>query len=179
MTNTRSNLIDIGRICGVYGIKGWVKVKSFTQPTDNLFNYPALFIKTQHGVKPCRVISYEQRPKGYVARFDVIRDRTQAEQLGNVTLAIEKAALVKLDDDDFYWHDLIGLNVITSSDYKCVNLGVVDSLIETGANDVLVVKPSDESIDTLERLIPYVFDQYVTRVDMQNSTMHVDWDPEF
>jgi len=179
VNNPRSNLIDVGRICGVYGIKGWVKVKSFTQPTDNLFNYPALFVKTQHGVKPCKVISYEQRPKGYVAQFDFIKNRTDAEHLGNATIAIEKSALVELGDDDFYWHDLIGLDVIASPAYNSVPLGVVHSLIETGANDVLVVKPSDQSVDARERLIPYVFGQYILKVDVQAKQVHVDWDPEF
>lgn len=180
MSESSSDLINVGTICGVFGVKGWVKVKSFTQPESNLFGFESLFLKTKHGVKPCKFLEVEKKPKGFIALLDGVPDRTAAEKLGTITIATDKSALPELGENDFYWHDLIGLRVVSVFDRsQKQDLGVVSSLMETGANDVLCVKPSATSIDTQERLVPYVLETYVLNVDIQDGVIEVDWDPDF
>ena len=96
-----------------------------------------------------------------------------------MTVAIERSQLPDLSDGDYYWDQLIGLSVVSYFSKEPQHLGQVSKMLETGANDVLVVAPTDDSIDDRERLIPYVPDMYVCKVDLASATMDVDWDPEF
>ena len=105
-----------------------------------------------------------------------IDNRDQAEVLVGSDIFIEKSALPQLSIGEFYWHELIGLTVVNASDQI---LGSVASLMETGANDVLVVKGNDNSIDSRERLIPYVEERVVKRVDLTAGRLVVDWLEEF
>ena len=85
---------------------------------------------------------------------------------------------MELDEGEFYWHQLMGLKVISEFDGSQYELGSVSNMLETGANDVLVVKPGENSIDDRERLIPYLVDDVVTRVDTEAGVMEVDWFPD-
>lgn len=174
-----SNLIDVGRISSVFGVKGWVKIHSQTEPPENIFNYNPLWLKTKHGVKAVEVD--DQRPHGkiLVAHIKGVDSRDQAEALCQVTVAVEKDQLPQLDAGDFYWHQLIGLRVVSEFDGNSVLLGNVTRLLETGANDVLVVLGNSESIDQNERLIPYIPDQFIKTIDIDEGVIKVDWDPEF
>jgi len=91
-------------------------------------------------------------------------------------ISVDRAILPNLEDGDYYWQQLTGLNVETDAGVK---LGKVDHLIATGSNDVLVVKGNEESIDLNERLIPYLPDQVITKIDLLGGVIRVDWDPEF
>lgn len=175
----KSNLITVGRITGVFGIKGWVKLKSFTDPQDNVLEYSPLLLKTKHGVKECEIAEYQFRPQGLVVRLKGVDDRNAAEALAPVDVAIDKSLLPELGDDDFYWHQLEGLRVVTIFDGNAQDLGVVSKVMATGANDVLEVKPDAQSIDDRDRLVPYVLDLYVKKVDLSAECITVDWDPEF
>lgn len=179
MTNSRSNLLTVGRITGVFGIKGWVKVKSHTRPEDSILEYQPWWVKTRHGVKEVEIAQQQMSNKGLMVRLEGVEDRTAAEDYIRCDIAVEKQVLPELDDQDFYWHQLVGLNVVSCSDGQEIVLGKVDHLIETGANDVLVVKPTATSIDDQERLVPYVFEQYVLEVNLDSEVIKVDWDPEF
>ena len=94
-------------------------------------------------------------------------------------VAVERDQLPELDADEFYWHQLEGLQVISEYEGQSYDFGVVQKLIETGANDVIVVSASDGSIDTRERLVPYVPEQFVKGIDLENGVITVEWDPEF
>ncbi|MCP8898003.1 ribosome maturation factor RimM [Gilvimarinus xylanilyticus] len=174
-----SNLVDSGRISTAFGIKGWLKIQSFTEPADNLFSYSPWWIKTAHGVKAVEVDEFKPHGKGYVAHLKGVDDRDLAASYTGVTIAIERDALPELDDGEYYWHQLQGLAVFSEFDGQRVRLGAVKRLLETGANDVLVVQADDQSIDKRERLIPYVPDDYVLNVDLETGEMTVYWDPEF
>lgn len=174
-----TGLVDVGRIGAAYGVKGWVKVRSDTQPADNVFSYSPWYLKTRHGVKAVEVESYRAHGQGFVAQIKGVDDRDQAESLNRVLIAVDKAQLPELSEGEFYWHQLQGLKVFTDFGAEEVYLGVVSGLIETGANDVLVVKGDASSLDEQERLIPYVPGQYVMQVDVVDGRMTVDWDPEF
>ena len=175
----RSNLIDVGRIGGVFGVKGWVKVHSSTDPVENIFKFPVWWLKTKHGVKSFEVEEFKHHNGAFVVHFKGVDDREKAASLNLVTVAIERSQLPDLSDGDYYWDQLIGLSVVSYFSKEPQHLGQVSKMLETGANDVLVVAPTDDSIDDRERLIPYVPDMYVCKVDLASATMDVDWDPEF
>lgn len=179
MSVESSNLVNVGRITAVYGVKGWVKVHSYTEPQENLFEYHPWFLKTKHGVKKIEID--ETRPHGdaFVAHIVGVDDRDLALQYTAADIAIERDLLPELDEGEYYWSQLEGLVVFTQFDGKRQRLGVVSKIMETGANDVLVVATDAESIDKRERLIPYVPEQFVLSVDLNAGEMLVDWDPEF
>ncbi len=179
--------IAVGQLVGVFGIKGWLKVKSNTEPAENIIDYKPWHLKTQHGLKEVEVDEYAFRPQGLMVHIKGCDDRDQAAALGKATIVVDKSLLPELDAQEFYWHQLIGLKVITvfsgdtseSSATQAQCLGSVKSLLATGANDVLVVEATQESIDDRERLLPYVFDEFVLAVDLEAGEIRVNWDPEF
>jgi len=174
-----SDLLNVGRITSVFGIKGWVKIHSQTEPPENIFNYQPWYLKTSHGVKPIELAQWRAHGKGFVAQVVGIDDRNAAELLCPVDIAVEKGLLAELEDGEFYWHQLEGLRVISRFSDQSSDLGKVKKILPTGANDVLVVVGDEQSIDQSERLIPYVPDQFVTDINITEGVIHVEWDPEF
>ncbi len=174
-----SDLLNVGRITSVYGIKGWVKIHSQTEPPENIFTYQPWYLKTKHGVKPVELADWRPHGKGFVAQIVGIDDRNQAEALCPVDIAVEKHMLADLEDGEFYWHQLEGLRVVSEFANQSYDFGVVKRILPTGANDVLVVVGDDKSMDQKERLIPYVPEQFIKNISIENSLIKVDWDPEF
>lgn len=174
-----SHLIDVGRITAVFGIEGWVKIHSYTEPQENLFGYAPWWLKTAHGVKTVEIEESRPHGKGFVARLKGVSDRDQAALYTGITIAVDRDQLPNLEGDDFYWYQLQGLRVVSHWEGQQQDLGVVVRLLETGANDVLVVQGDTGSIDQQERLIPYVPEQFVLSVDLSAEVIEVDWDPEF
>jgi 16S rRNA processing protein RimM len=162
-------LICVGHILGAQGIKGWVRVFSNTSPRANIVNYNPWLIEQGNDLKPVKV---EGRAQGkyVIARLEGIEDRSQADELIGCQLFINAAQLPRLEAGDYYWSDLIGLAVET---LQAEPLGVVDSMMETGANDVMVLSGERE------RLIPFVMDEIVREVDLSKRRMVVDWSPEY
>ncbi len=174
-----SNLLNVGRITAVFGVKGWVKIHSQTEPPENIFNYQPWYLKTKHGVKPAEFAQWQAHGKGFVASIVGVDDRNQAEALCPVDIAIDKASLEVLESGEFYWHELEGLRVISEFSGQQYDFGVVKKMLPTGANDVLVVVGDEQSIDQSERLIPYAPGQFINNVDIASGIITVDWDPEF
>lgn len=161
--------IIVGRIAGLFGVRGWVKVFSHTQPLDNILSYtPWLLLRDGH-CTPVKPLAGRVHGKGIVAQLEGCDDRDAAAALVGCDIAIERSQLPRAGTGEFYWADLIGLKVVTLDG---VELGVVDHLLETGANDVVVVQGERE------RLLPYV-DQVIREVDLDGGLMRVDWDPDF
>ncbi len=177
--SNQANLVNVGRITAVYGIKGWVKVHSYTEPQENLFEYHPWFLKTKHGVKQIEID--EARPHGdaFVAHIVGVDDRDLAAQYTAADIAVERDILPELDEGEYYWSQLEGLVVFTRIGGQRQRLGKVSKLFETGANDVLVVVGDAASIDQRERLIPYVPGQFVLEIDLEAGEILVDWDPDF
>lgn len=169
-------LLSIGRIQSAYGIKGWVWIYSNTEPTDNVFAYTPWYLQMGQSWREVEVVDWREQGKGLVARLKDCVDRNAAEALHGAVIWTAKSNLPDLPDGDYYWSDLIDLSVWTVEGQL---LGQVHSMMETGANDVLVVKPCAGSIDQNERLIPWLPDQVVTAVDIANKRLTVDWDIDF
>ena len=162
--------ITVGKISGVFGIKGWVKVFSFTDPRENILNYSPWLLKKGSETRSIAVTDGKLQGKAVVAQLDGINDRNQAVGLTGWDIFITPEQLPKTAKGEYYWSDLIGLKVETTLG---VQLGVVDSLLETGANDVLIVKGERE------RVIPFLQKQTIMNIDLDAGRIIVDWDPEF
>ncbi len=170
MSIDAQRMVVIGCIGGVYGVRGWVKVYAYTEPREAILEHPRWWLKMGDAWRPLAVAEGRPHGKALVARLAEYADRDAAQKLVGCDIGVPRADLPDLGPDEFYWADLEGLRVITRDG---VELGVVDRLLETGANDVLVVKGERE------RLIPYVWGVVVTGVDLEQGEMRVEWDPEF
>jgi 16S rRNA processing protein RimM len=162
--------VILGRIVGVHGIRGWVKVQSWTRPVENILQFSDWYLaRAEGGWEPVSVVSGRLQGKGLVCAIAGVEDRDMArERLVGRDIAVPREALPEPDSDEVYWSDLQGMTVET---LEGVGLGTVDHLIETGANDVLVVNGDRE------RLIP--FTDVVVEVDLAGRRLRVDWDPDF
>lgn len=172
-----------GRIVAVHGVKGWVKVRSFTEPRDNLFRYHNWWLQGSGAVwNEIEFDRFRRQGKGLIAHIAGLDDRDQARNYCQRDIAVDKGQLPGLADKEFYWRQLEGLTVITLFGDKGGGerraLGRVTQMLETGANDVLVVKGNARSLDRRERLIPYA-DPFVLNVNLAVGEIEVDWDPEF
>lgn len=166
----------LGRLTAVFGVRGWLKVHSYTDPIENILDYKHWVLRHNGRREPVAVVDSKRHGKGLIVLLKGVDDRDQAQRYCGADIAVDSAELPELPEGEYYWHQLEGLEVVTDSGVK---LGVVDHLIETGANDVLVVRSSDTSVDDRERLIPYLPDQVVTDIDVSAGRMTVAWDPEF
>lgn len=170
------SILKVGRILGAFGIKGWVKVHSDTDPRENLLEYSPWFLWRNGQWQAVEVAEGQMQSKGIVARLRGVDDRNVAETLGGIDIGVTAESLPPLPEDEFYWRDLLGLQVVN---IEGVLLGVVDHLLETGANDIMVVKPCNGSVDGAQRLVPWVFGQVVQRVEKDAKRIVVDWGADY
>jgi len=159
-----------GRITTVFGLKGWVKLRSFLDPCDNVFHYASWWFQFSSGLKECQIAGHTQG-KYLVAHIDGCDDRDSAYAFCGVNFFIPKDQLPALSMGQYYWHQLEGLQVYNMAD---VLLGRVHHLLPTSAHDVLVVRQAKR-----ELLIPYVSDVVVKKVLLSEQKMMVDWDENF
>ena len=162
--------INVGKISGVFGVKGWVKVFSFTDNKENILNYSPWLLKKDSEARLINIIDGKIQGKAVVAQLEGVNDRDQAATLMGWDIFIKPDQLPKVAEDEYYWSDLIGLNVETIFG---VQLGLIESLMETGANDVVIVKGERE------RVIPFLQGQTIITIDLESARMVVDWDPDF
>jgi len=168
--------IAVGRVHAAYGIKGWVWVYSLTDPMSNIFAYQPWYICHRGQWQEVTVEDWREQGKGLVALLPDCADRNAAEALAGAEIWVAKSKLPVLSEGDYYWSDLQDLQVWTVDGQL---LGQVHSLMETGANDVLVVRGCAGSVDQRERLIPWLPDHVVLTVDLTNKRLTVDWDADF
>ena len=168
-------MLVVGKITGCYGLKGWVKIHSYTETPENFLGFGVWQLKRRGVFEPVEFDAVKCQGKGLVAHIAGVDDRNLAESYRGLEVAVPEGALPALPEGDYYWRDLQGLRVWCQVGSDRVLLGTVDYLIETGANDVLVVKACEGSIDTRERLIPYLLGESVIRVDLEQALIEVDW----
>ena len=163
--------VTLGRISGVHGVKGWVRVHSDTSPRENIVSYSPWYLVRGDWQEKRKIKSGRRQGKSVVAKLAGCNDRDAAGELVGAEIRIPRAALPETElPGEYYWADLVGLRVET---VEGVDLGRIDHLFETGSNDVIVVQGDRE------RLIPYIWEQVVQTVDIEAGLMRVDWDPDF
>lgn len=173
--NTRQ-LVKIAELKKPYGIHGWLWLFSLTDDREAIFDMQPWIIKTAMGEKNLTIKNWRQQGKGYVVQLHEISDRTLAETMYGVAVWTDKSVLSTLAEGEYYWSDLVGLSVISQPDNVC--LGQVKELFETGAHAIMVVEPTESSVDAEERLIPW-HKQTVIEVDLVNQTLVVDWGRDY
>ena len=169
MSRHDEELLCVGHILGAHGIKGWVRVFSNTSPRENILAYSPWTIMQGEESRTLDV-SGRLQGKNVLARLDGIEDRSQAEALTGAKLYISERQLPRLEAGEYYWSDLVGLRVETLA---AEPLGVIDSMMETGADDVMVVRGERE------RLIPFALGTIVREVDLEGQRLIVDWLPDY
>lgn len=179
-----AGLVVVGRITTVFGVRGWVKIHSYTEPMENILGYQSWYIQRKDGQKsewqPIEIEDAKRHQKGLIALIEGVSDREQARSYCQCDIAVPEQEMPELEQGDFYWHQLQGLKVYSSdAEGRELLLGQVDHLMETGANDVVVVKACEGSIDQRERLIPWLPEQVIKEVDIDGGVIRVDWDSEF
>ena len=157
----------LGRISGVFGVRGWVRIFSYTDPREALLEYENWLLGHEGDWQPVKVAEGQRHGKTVVARIDQCDDRDQAATLIGAEIAVLRDALPDTEDGHYYWHDLEGLRVVRRDGSE---LGTVAYLMETGAHDVMVVKGE------VERLIPFVRAEIVIDVDLASGVIVVDWE---
>jgi 16S rRNA processing protein RimM len=175
------DLLIAGRITGCYGIKGWVRIQPFTEHGEAFFELGEWFIRRGGEPEPIVFDAGRAHGKGLVAHIVGVDDRSAAEGLRGQEIAVRGDCLPVLEEGDYYWHQLQGLQVWCrdrgpeQGAAAPVLVGTVDHLIDTGANDVLVIAPCEGSIDRRERLIPYLPGDVVEGVDIEAGRIDVSW----
>jgi 16S rRNA processing protein RimM len=169
--------IVLGKVGSVYGIKGWVKIHSFTQDPQAIFDYQPWILYQGKKEQTVEISEWRRHNNGLIAKFAGIDDRDSAQLVVSYEIKVDSEVLPELPEGEFYWRDLIGMRVMTIQGY---DLGVVEDIMETGSNDVLVVKANpNDGFGKKDRLIPYLEEQVIKEVDSALKQINVDWDPGF
>lgn len=166
MSDSDRRFVAVGRISGVFGVQGWLRVYSYTSPRLNIVNYNPWYLRS--GPERVRHALLEGRAhgEGVIARLGGVDDRDAAATLQGAEIEVERAQLGAPAADEYFWTDLEGMAVVNA---EGCTLGVIDHLFETGANDVMVV------MGDRRRLIPFVRGAVVLDVDMARRRLTVDW----
>jgi len=157
-------------VTGLYGVKGWIKVHSYTHPRENIVNFRRWTLRRGDGHAPMAVVNGRLQGRTVVAKLLEVDDRDEARALIGAEITIDRDDLPPCEPDEYYWADLEGLGVRSASGDA---LGRVDYLFSTGAHDILVVEGDRQ------RLIPFVMHRVVREIDMQRGVIVVDWDPDY
>jgi len=162
--------VCVGKVSGIFGVKGWIKVYSYTETRENILTYSPWTLTKGKESKEVQVIDGRRHGKTVVARLEGINDRDDAAELNGWEIFIHADQLPKAKQGEYYWADLVGLQVKT---VEGTDLGIVQQMLETGANDVVVV------LGERERLIPFLQGQTIIKIDLLAGEMLVDWDADF
>ncbi|WP_111979637.1 ribosome maturation factor RimM [Algibacillus agarilyticus] len=176
MSSTQNKVV-LGRLGAVYGIKGWLKVQAYTDYAESIFDYDKWQIGQDDSWQEAEVVEWRKHNKGIIVKFNNVDVREKAQLLTGMEVAVLETQLPELAEDEFYWRDLVGMAVVNTQGY---NMGEVKSLMETGSNDVLVVKANkNDAFGKTERLIPFVESQTISKVDQEQRVITVEWDADF
>ncbi len=161
----------MGKIVAAHGILGWVKVQPYTEYLDSLLDYDTWQVGDERSWRPVQVLEADVHGKVVIAKLEGVADRTAAEKCKGQLVAVPRSEFPEEEEGEYYWTDLIGLKVMNLAGEE---LGTVDTLLETGANDVLSVR------DTQGRqiLIPFI-SGVIGQVDLQQKTIQVDWQADY
>lgn len=170
MSAESDRVIPLGQVTGAHGVQGWIKLHSFTEPRTNLLEYRQWLLDVDGEWRAFAVESAQEAGRRLIAKLSGVDDRDSAAALVGSSVAVTRSAMPAPGPGEYYWADLEGLTVRNLSGTE---LGTVDRLIATGANDVLVLAGSDE------RMIPFVEGDTVRAVDLEKGEILVDWDASY
>jgi len=168
--HAQDDVLVVGRIASPFGVRGWLRINAFTAVAESLLEYSPWYLKVKGQWQAVEPLAGRHHGKGLVVQFKDCHDRDAAAALTGTDIGIYRSQLPPVEADEYYWSDLMGMQVITKDDQV---LGVVDHLLETGANDVIVVKGEQE------HLVPYIKGQVVKSVDLEARIIRVEWDPDY
>jgi 16S rRNA processing protein RimM len=157
----------MGRIVGLFGVRGWIKVHSYTEPREAILDYAGWKLAQGDGWRPVRLADGRRHGKSVIAKLDGFDDRDAAAGLVGTDIGVDRASLPELEDGEYYWADLEGMTVVHKDG---TTLGKVAYVMATGANDVLVTEGPDE------KLIPFVRERVILGVDLDERVISVDWE---
>ena len=164
-------MILLGRVHGAFGVRGELKLESFTEPASAIFRYQPWTLRDVQGHERTLMQARgRETAKGLVATFPDVSDRDGAEALRGTEVYAPRSALPPPKPGEYYWVDLEGLRVVN---LEGADFGVVSHLFSTGANDVLVARGDRE------RMIPFLEPDYIRSVDFDSRIVTVDWDADF
>jgi len=182
-----ADAIEVGRILDAWGIKGWFKVQAYSADAQALFSArrwfvlpaedkPATAVAVKAGRLPpvLKVLAIRDHGEGIVASVEGVTDRSGAEALRGVRIFASRSSFPRPDPGEYYWVDLIGLNVVNRQGEE---LGVVSGLLDTGPHSVLRITPPGMTAPVKpdqERLVPFVA-AFVDDVDLEQRCITVDW----
>ncbi len=167
--------VELGKIVGVWGVKGWVKLHSYTRNRVDISEYKTWYLqepRSKSEPSSTTVLNCREQGQGIVAKLEGVADRDQAMAMSGQKILVKQSDLPTLPEGEFYWQELIGLTVSNES----TEIGTINSILETGANDVLVCKNKEK--DQPDVLIPYT-DEVVLEVNVEQGLMKVDWDASY
>lgn len=171
----KDNLKIVAKLGSTYGVRGYLRIYSFTEQSESIFDYQPWFMSKNNQIVKIELEDWHHHKQDLVVKLKGIDSKEEAQKLTNIEILVDRNTFPILDDE-FYWQDLIGLSVKNEAGY---DMGEVVELFETGSNDVLVVKAREkDAFNMQERLIPYL-DNVVKRVDLNNKLIVVDWDANF
>lgn len=166
--------IVLGKMGSSYGIRGWLRVFSSTEDAESIFDYQPRFIQKAGQWQVVELESWRHHNQDIVIKLKGIDDRDAANLLTNCEIVVDSSQLPALEEGDYYWKDLMGCQVVTTEGYS---LGKVIDMMETGSNDVLVIKANlKDAFGIKERLVPFLDGQVIKKVDLATRTIEVDWD---
>ena len=175
--SSKQEPVVLGKLASSHGIKGWLKITTYTDSVEGIFDYSPWLIKEQGEWREVKVLQWRFQGKAVVASLEGVETRDQAQMLTNCEIAVTQQQMETLPEDEFYWRDLIGCEVVNTKGY---NMGKVQEIVETGSNDVLLVKANaKDGFGKAERMIPFVTEQFIIEVNLPEKQITVDWDPDF
>ena len=165
MNNQDDEFILVASVGKPVGLKGWAKVNSFTRPPENLFNFKNFFLDVDGDKENINIDKFSKSGKNYILKVESLDSIEEIERLKNKEIFIKSEDLPKLKENEFYWKDLIGMEV---RQIDGTVIGVVVEIIETGSDDVLVVEKNNK-----KELIPFNFGEIIKEVS--DNSITVDW----
>ncbi len=169
--------VILGTIGSTYGIRGWIRVHSYTSNPKNIFNYQPWLVKQISQWQLIQLESWQQHRQSLIIKIKDLNERHTVSLFNNCKIIVDSDQLPLLKKHDYYWKDIIGCQVFTTNGY---NLGKVIEMIETGSNDVMVVKANiQDTFNIKERLVPFLYERIIKNVDLVHLVIEVDWNPVF
>ncbi|KTD05885.1 16S rRNA-processing protein RimM [Legionella gratiana] len=168
--DNQKNWIIIARFGRPHGVKGFITVHSFTEPRDNVLKYTNWHAFIDNKWRPIKLVRAEVQSKSIIIQIEGYLERELVAHLTNIEIAVHQDQLEQLKPGEYYWHQLIGMNVINQ---QGESFGKVTEIIPTGANDVLVVEGDKR------HLIPYLPGQFILDINLNQQLITVNWDVDF